>query len=37
MFIRYINEDWIPNHATEYFITRNPVALDYIPKLLGVK
>lgn len=37
MFIRYINEDWIPNHATEYFRKRDPVALDYLPKLLGVK
>lgn len=37
MFIRYINEEWIPNHATEYFKKRDPVALDYLPKLLGVK
>lgn len=37
MFIRYINEDWIPNRAMEYFKKRDPVALDYLPKLLGVK
>lgn len=37
MFIRYINEDWIPNHATEYFRKRDPVALDYLPKLLESK
>ena len=37
MFIRYINEDWIPNRATEYFKKRDPLALDYLPKLLGVK
>lgn len=37
MFIRYINEEWIPNHAMEYFKKRDPVALDYLPKLLGVK
>lgn len=37
MFIRYINEDWIPNRATEYFKARDPIALDYLPKLLGVK
>lgn len=37
MFIRYINEDWIPNRATEYFKVRDPIALDYLPKLLGVK
>ena len=37
MFIRYINEDWIPNRAMEYFKNRDPLALDYLPKLLGVK
>lgn len=37
MFIRYINEDWIPNRAMEYFKKRDPLALDYLPKLLGVK
>lgn len=37
MFIRYINEEWIPNHAMEYFKKRDPIALDYLPKLLGVK
>lgn len=37
MFIRYINEDWIPNRAVEYFKKRDPLALDYLPKLLGVK
>ena len=37
MFIRYINEDWIPNHAMEYFRKRDPVALDYLPKLLESK
>lgn len=34
MFIRYINEEWIPNCATSYFKQRDPVALDYLPKLL---
>lgn len=37
MFIRYINEDWIPNHAMEYFRKRDPAALDYLPKLLESK
>ena len=37
MFIRYINEDWIPNRATDYFKKRDPLALEYLPKLLGVK
>lgn len=35
MFIRYINEVWIPNNATNYFRERDPLALDYLPKLLG--
>lgn len=35
MFIRYINECWIPENATKYFKTRDPLALDYLPKLLG--
>lgn len=36
MFIKYINEDWIPNKAEEYFKKRDPLALDYLPKLLEV-
>lgn len=35
MFIRYINEVWIPENATKYFRERDPLALDYLPKLLG--
>ena len=35
MFIRYINEVWIPQNATQYFKQRDPVALDYLPKLLS--
>lgn len=35
MFIRYINEKWIPERAQEYFRTRDPLALDYLPKLLN--
>lgn len=35
MFIRYINEIWIPQNAETYFKTRDPLALDYLPKLLG--
>lgn len=34
-FIRYINERWIPQNAEKYFKERDPVALDYLPKLLG--
>lgn len=35
MFIRYINEKWIPENALNYFKERDPLALDYLPKLLG--
>lgn len=35
MFIRYINEKWIPENAQNYFRERDPIALDYLPKLLG--
>lgn len=35
MFIRYINEEWLPKKAEDYFKKRDPVALDYLPKLLG--
>lgn len=35
MFIRYINEVWIPQNAETYFKSRDPLALDYLPKLLG--
>lgn len=34
-FIRYINEKWIPENAQNYFKERDPLALDYLPKLLG--
>lgn len=34
MFIKYINEDWIPNKAEEYFKKRDPLALDFLPKLI---
>ena len=34
MFIRYINEVWIIQNAAKYFKKRDPVALDYLPKLL---
>lgn len=35
MFIRYIHEQWIPKKSVEYFKTRDPVAIDYLPKLLS--
>jgi prophage antirepressor-like protein len=35
MFIRYINEEWVPKYATKYFKERDPLALEYLPKILG--
>lgn len=35
MFIRYVEEEWIPSNAKQYFQTRDIKALDYLPKLLG--
>jgi prophage antirepressor-like protein len=34
-FIRYITQKWLPEHAQKYFKERDPLALDYLPKLLG--
>jgi prophage antirepressor-like protein len=34
-FRRFIYEKWIPNNAQKYFKDRDPLALDYLPKLLG--
>lgn len=34
-FIRYITQNWLPEHAQKYFKERDPVALDYLPKLLA--
>lgn len=34
MFIRFIHEVWIPNYASNYFKGKDPLALDYLPKLL---
>jgi len=33
-FIKYIHETWIPQKAQAYFKQRDPVALDYLPKIL---
>lgn len=35
MYIRYINEKWIPEKAESYFKKKDPVALDYLPKLIN--
>jgi len=34
IFIRYIDEVWIPNYAEGYFKDRDRKALDFLPKLL---
>ncbi|WP_454880368.1 hypothetical protein [Sphingobacterium detergens] len=36
-FIKYIHEKWIPENAEKYFKARDPLALDYLPKLLGTR
>jgi prophage antirepressor-like protein len=35
IFIKFIDDNWIVNNAQKYFKERDPVALDYLPKLLG--
>ena len=35
MFIHYINERWLHEHAETYFRERDPKALEYLPKLLA--
>lgn len=35
VFRRFIYEKWIPENAQKYFKERDPLALDYLPKLLG--
>lgn len=34
IFINYVDTDWIPNRANNYFKQRDPIALEYLPKLL---
>ena len=35
VFRKYVIEKWIPIYAEKYFKKRDPVALDYLPKLIG--
>jgi prophage antirepressor-like protein len=35
IFIKFIDDYWIRNNAQKYFKERDPVALDYLPKLLA--
>lgn len=37
MFIRYINERWLFTDAERYFRDKDPLALEYLPKLLELK
>ena len=34
-FRKFVFDKWIPENAKKYFKGRDPVALDYLPKLLG--
>lgn len=34
-FRKFVFEKWIPENSHKYFKERDPVALDYLPKLLG--
>lgn len=34
IFIRFVDEVWIPKNAESYFKSRDPKALDFLPKLL---
>lgn len=34
IFIEFVDKIWMPECATQYFKERDPVALDYLPKLL---
>jgi len=36
IFIRYLNEVWLPTKAHSYFKGRDDLALQYLPKLLGI-
>lgn len=35
IFIDFVDSYWIPDNAQKYFKERDPLALDYLPKLLG--
>ncbi|EXR48543.1 BRO-N domain-containing protein [Acinetobacter baumannii] len=35
IFIKFVDEIWIPECASTYFRDRDPIALDYLPKLLN--
>ncbi|EMK3386240.1 MULTISPECIES: BRO-N domain-containing protein [Vibrio harveyi group] len=37
IFIEFVDNEWIPQRAAGYFKPRDPVALEYLPKLLPQK
>ena len=37
LFIKYINERWLFERADKYFKDKDPLALEYLPKLLESK
>lgn len=34
LFLEYVDDVWVPEHAERYFNTRDPAALPHLPKLL---
>jgi prophage antirepressor-like protein len=36
LFLEYVDDVWIPQHSQEYFNTRDPNALPYLPLLLPI-
>lgn len=34
LFVEYVEDVWIPEHAERYFSTRDPAAIPHLPKLL---
>jgi hypothetical protein len=34
IFVRFVDEVWIPEHSERYFKRRDPAALPYLPMLL---
>ena len=34
-FIHFVDNIWMPERASDYFKKRDPLALEYIPKLIG--
>jgi prophage antirepressor-like protein len=37
IFIKFIDDYWIPECAQSYFKERDPLALDFLPQLLGIE